>query len=73
MNFEQPSQLYDGQTVENPINSRTIEQQANSPENATELLFFRLSNPIIKKQIIDLLYQAEIWAEKRYLAKRYRW
>jgi hypothetical protein len=49
MNFEQ-------------IPQTTIEEQANSPENATELLFGRLSNSIIKKQIIDLLYQAELWA-----------
>ncbi len=41
---------------------KTVEQQANSPENASELLFSRLSNPLIKKQVIDLLYQSELWA-----------
>ncbi len=34
---------------------------ANSQENASELLFQRLNCPIIKNQIIDLLYRAELW------------
>ena len=54
MSAEQPPQLYDKQTVESSTSSKTVEQQANSPENANELLFARLSNPTIKKQIIDL-------------------
>jgi hypothetical protein len=58
MNLEQPPQLQE----EKIVTTKTPEQQSNSQENASELLFARLSNPIIKKQVIDLLYEAEFWA-----------
>jgi hypothetical protein len=43
---------------------KTVEGQANSSENSSQLLFSRLANPVIRNQIINLLYQAELWAEK---------
>lgn len=46
-----------------------IEQQANSKENASELLFDRLSNENIKKQVIDLLVQDEEWSAKNVVTK----
>jgi hypothetical protein len=40
-------------------NLRAVEQQANSQEVDSLLFFERLHNPTIRKQIIDLLYEAE--------------
>jgi hypothetical protein len=50
-------------SAENP---QTIESQANSNENASVLLFDRLSNPKIREQVINLLSQSEVWSEKNY-------
>jgi hypothetical protein len=43
---------------------KSVEEQANAQENASEILFDRLSNPIIRKQIIDLIEQSEIWRKE---------
>lgn len=65
MNFEQPTEN-EVEVKDDLIISQlkqSIEQQANSPENASELLFARLSNPNIRKQVLDLIYQSGVWME----------
>jgi hypothetical protein len=46
-----------------------IEQQANSKENASELLFDRLSNEKIREQVLNLLFQNEEWSAKNIVKK----
>ena len=40
-----------------------VQEQANSQENMGEILFSRLSNFTIRKQIIDLLYKSEMYTK----------
>lgn len=48
-----------GNKMEQFSNQSNIETEANYEGNATELLFSRLQNEKIRKQIIDLIYQGE--------------
>jgi len=43
--------------------SKSTVEQVDSPENATELLFDRLSDPNIRKQVVDLILESEVWVK----------